>query len=208
MNKKPLCYEHEDCPVASKFINAITNILQYFITSFMDNVYVVDYNKRVMTARDNTSLLQKEENEKAIFSPKLGDVLEPPKDDSDTQTQNSITIYENSYTYYEGILNHDNPSYYDATLLASNSTSKIIDKKECCLDMLYDTALDDGPMHIDNPPCLHEDRNDILVIYDDALIHESPILFLKSPIYTIEEKYSYVEKYLQLMKNLIATMIL
>jgi hypothetical protein len=62
--------------------------------------------------------------------------------------------------------------------------------------MLYDTALDDGHMLIDNSPCLHEDRNEILVIYDDALIHESPILFLKSPTYTIEEKYAYVEKYL------------
>jgi hypothetical protein len=78
-------------------------------------------------------------------------------------------------------------------LLASNATSEIIDDKECFLDMLYDTALDDGSMHIDNPPCLHEDINDILVIHDD-LIHESPILFLKSPIYTIEEKYAYAKK--------------
>jgi hypothetical protein len=62
--------------------------------------------------------------------------------------------------------------------------------------MLYDTALDDGPMLIDNPPCLHEHKNYILVIHDDALIHESPILFLKSPIYTIEEKCGYVGKYL------------
>jgi hypothetical protein len=31
---------------------------------------------------------------------------------------------------------------------------------------------------------------------DDALIHESLILFLNSPIYTIEEKYAYVGKYL------------
>jgi hypothetical protein len=62
--------------------------------------------------------------------------------------------------------------------------------------MLYDTALDDGPTLIVNPPCLHEDRNDILVIHDDALIHESLILFLKSLIYTIEEKHAYVGKYL------------
>jgi hypothetical protein len=62
--------------------------------------------------------------------------------------------------------------------------------------MLHDTTLDDGPMLIDNPQCLHEDRNAILVIHDDALIHESPILFLKYPTYTVEEKYAYVEKYL------------
>jgi hypothetical protein len=46
-------YEHEDCLVASKFINATTNILQYCINNFMDNVYVVDYNKRVMAARES-----------------------------------------------------------------------------------------------------------------------------------------------------------
>jgi hypothetical protein len=67
--------------------------------------------------------------------------------------------------------------------------------------MLYDTALDDAPMLIDNPPCLHEGRNEILVIHGDALIHESPILFLKSPIYTIEEKYAYVEKYLCVLQH-------
>ena len=43
---------------------------------------------------------------------------------------------------------------------------------------------------------LCEDKNDKLAGCDDALIHESPILFLKSPIYTTEDKYAYVEKYL------------
>jgi hypothetical protein len=81
-------------------------------------------------------------------------------------------------------------------LLVSNAASEIIDDKECSLDMLYDTALDDGPILINNPSCLHKGRNAILVTHDDALIHESPILFLKSPIYTIEEKYAYIEKYL------------
>jgi hypothetical protein len=94
---------------------------------------------------------------------KLGDVLEPLKDDNNTQTQNSIAIYENSYIFYEGIRNHENPSHYDAPLLASNNSSEIIDDKKCCLDILYNTALDDGHMLIDNPPCLHEDRNDILL---------------------------------------------
>jgi hypothetical protein len=158
----------------------------------MDNVYVVDYNKRVMAACENDSLLHKEENEEAIVPPKLRDVFEPPKDDSNTQTQNSIAIYEAPYTFCERIQNLDNPSYY-VPLMASNATSEIIDKKGCCLNMLYDTALDDGPMLIDNPPYLHEDRNDILIINDDALIHEIPVLFLKSPIYIIEEKYASVE---------------
>jgi hypothetical protein len=141
-----------------------------------------------MDAHKSTSLLHKVENEEAIVPPKLGDVLEPLNDDSNSQTQISIFIYEAPYTFCEKIQNLDNPSYFDAPLLASNDTTEIIDKKECCLNMLYDTALDDGPMLIDTPSCLHEDRNDIFVIHDDALIHKTPILFLKSPIYTIEEK--------------------
>jgi hypothetical protein len=55
--------------------------------------------------------------------------------------------------------------------------------------MLYDNALDDGPILIDNTSCINEDKIDELVGCDDALIHESPILFLKSPIYTNEDKY-------------------
>jgi hypothetical protein len=43
---------------------------------------------------------------------------------------------------------------------------------------------------------LCDDKNDELADCDDALIHESPILFLKYPIYTIKEKYAYVKKYL------------
>jgi hypothetical protein len=121
-----------------------------------------------------------EEKEEDMTHPKLGDVLKPLNDDSNTQTQNSIAIYKAPYTFCAGIWNHENSSYDDAPLMASNSTSEIIYNKECSLDMLYDTALDDGPMLIDNPPCLHEDRNDILVIHDDTLIHKSPILFLKS----------------------------
>jgi hypothetical protein len=101
---------------------------------------------------------------------------------------------------------YENPSYYeinDAPLHASNSTSKIIDDNEnCVLDMLYDNALDDGPMLIDNPPCLEvvtklcEDKDDILSVCIGTLTHESPNLFLNSPNYTLEEKFAYVKKYL------------
>jgi hypothetical protein len=122
-------YEHEDCPVASKFINVIANILQYCITNFMDNVYVVDCNKRVMAARESTILLHKEENEEAMVPSKFGDVLEPLKDDSNTQTQNSIAIYEAPYTFYEGIRNNDNPSYFDTFLLDNNDTSELLMKR-------------------------------------------------------------------------------
>ena len=56
-------------------------------------------------------------------------------------------------------------------------------------------------MRIDNPPCLVittlcEDKNDILAACDDTLTHESPTLFLNSPIHTLQEKFAYVEKYL------------
>jgi hypothetical protein len=74
--------------------------------------------------------------------------------------------------------------------------------EEYVLDMLYDNALDDGTMMLDDPPCseiaitMCEDENDMVAISDDTLIHESPIVFLNSPNHTIEEKYVYVENYL------------
>jgi hypothetical protein len=148
-----------------------------------DNAYVIEYKERTFAAMGSTNILQEEndgnismeeevcEEEKEEDISKLGDVLEPPKDDSNTQ--NSIIIFENPCT---------------------STINGITDNKECCLNMLYDNALDDGPILIDT--CIHEDKNDELAGCDDALIHESPMLFLKSPIYTIEEKYAYVEKYL------------
>jgi hypothetical protein len=70
--------------------------------------------------------------------------------------------------------------------------------EEYVLNMLYDNALNDGPMMLDDPPCSVsnslEGKNDILVVHDDTLIHESPIVFLNSPNHTIEEKYACVEK--------------
>jgi hypothetical protein len=57
-------------------------------------------------------------------------------------------------------------------------------------------------MLIDNPPCLevvtklYEDKNDTISVCSGTLTHESPTLFLKYPNYTLEEKFSYVEKYL------------
>jgi hypothetical protein len=68
--------------------------------------------------------------------------------------------------------------------------------------MLYDNALDDGPMLIDNPPWLevvtklYEDKDDILAVCSGTLTHGSPTSFLNSPNYPLEEKFAYVEKYL------------
>jgi hypothetical protein len=96
--------------------------------------------------------------------------------------------------------------YYDETNnapLLFNATSELIDdNEECCLNMLYDNALDDAPMLIDNPPCLEvvttlcEDKNDIIDVCNGTLTYESPTLFLNSPNYTLEDKFAYVEKYL------------
>jgi hypothetical protein len=163
-------------------------------------------------------------NQEAMIPPKLGEELDlptsPPIYDSNIQTQNSFVIYDNPcydnfptknpYTFCEGnetqMVIYENPSYYeinDAPLLASNATSEITDDNEnCFLDMLYDNALDDGPMLIDNPSCLEvvtklcEDKDDIIVVCNGTLTHESPTLVLNSPNYTLEEKFSYVEKYL------------
>jgi hypothetical protein len=83
----------------------------------------------------------------------------------------------------------------DAPLLANNETSEIIDDKECCLDILYDNALDDGPMLLIT---LHVYiRNKMIYLLSMMMLSfMSPMLFFKSPTYTIEEKYAYVEKYL------------
>ena len=158
---------------------------------------------------ESTNILQDDENisfeeevceeeiEMDVFQSKLGEELDlrasPSTNDSNTQTQKSFVIY-------------DNPCYYDETnnapLLFNNTTSELMDdNEECCLNVLYDNALDDGPMLIDNPTCLEvvtklcEDKNDILAVYDSTLTHESHALFLNSPNYTIEEKFAYVEKY-------------
>ena len=149
-----------------------------------------------------------------VFQPKLGEELDLPTSpstfDSSTQTQKSFVIYENP-CYDEcqtknSMVLYDNSCYYDETnnapLLSINATSELIDdNEEYCLNMLYNNALDDGPMLIDKPPCLVvaklcEDKNDILSICDSALTHESPTLFLNSPNHTIEEKFAYVEKIL------------
>jgi hypothetical protein len=114
---------------------------------------------------------------------KLGHVwelpLSPPTYDSNPNTEKSIAIHDFV------VLNDD----VDAS-------------EEYVLEMLYDNAWDDGPMILDDPPCLEisttmcEDKNDMLVISDDTIMHESPIVFLNSPNHTLEEKYACVENYL------------
>ena len=141
---------------------------------------------KYFTPQESTNILQEEDDENIsleeeeceeeieidMFQPKLGEELDlptsPSTNDSNTQTQKSFVIYEN-------------PCYYDETnnapLLFNDATSELIDdNEECCLNMLYDNALDDGPMLIDNPTCLEvtilcEDKNDILAAHDSTLTH-------------------------------------
>ena len=70
--------------------------------------------------------------------------------------------------------------------------------------MLYDNAFDDGPMLVDNHPCLTmvtslcEDTNNnaLLAGCDDTLIQKSPISFLNSSNHTIEEKFALCKNYM------------
>jgi hypothetical protein len=120
---------YETSGINNKYDVETTRILNYCIENFMDNIYVVELNEKGTTNQLSTSLLHKEitlaamestnilqeeddeninmeeevyeEENEAIVPPKLGDVDEPPKDDSNTQ--NSIAIYEAPNTSYEGI---------------------------------------------------------------------------------------------------------
>ena len=118
-----------------------------------------------------------EEIEMDVLQPKLGEELDlptsPSTNDSNTQTQKSFVIYENPcYDECEtenSMVLYDNPCYYDET---NNATSKLIDdNEEYCLNMLYDNALDDGPMPIDKPPCLV-----VTKLCEDKMIY---LLFVK-----------------------------
>ena len=120
----------------------ISIILQLCKKEFSDNVYVKE---RILASMESTNILQEEDDENInleeeeceeeiemdMFQPKLGEELDLPTSpstfDSSTQTP----------------------------LLFNDATSELIDdNEECCLNMLYDNALDDGPIFIDKPQCL------------------------------------------------------
>ena len=90
---------------------------------------------------------------------------------------------------------HSDKSNDDMTICDIVSPNNNFDNnEECVLDMLYDNALDDGPILLDNPPYLEivthscEDKNDIPAVHDNTLVSKSPILFLNLSSFTIEEK--------------------
>jgi hypothetical protein len=123
-------------------------------------------------------------------------------DEGNTQAQ-AILAHETSYVddrlcFYDS----DDEEEYQRMPNENNIDNNFKDDEEYGLDMFYDSTLDDGPVLLDDPPCLEivtnlwEDKDDMLAVCDNTLTHESPTLFLNSPIYTIEEKFLYVEKYL------------
>src|SRR4051812_41580596 len=68
----------------------------------------------------------------------------------------------------------------------------------------YDSTLDDGPSLLDKSPqleivttlCGNTNIYGVISSCNDTPIHDSPIFILSSPNYTLEEKFSYLEKYL------------
>ena len=59
-------------------------ILQICINEFSDNAYVINYNRN-LAAIESTKVLEEEH----VVQPKLGDLWEPLKNDSNSQTKNS-----------------------------------------------------------------------------------------------------------------------
>jgi len=62
---------YETSAVASKFKSAITLIINYCITNFMDNIYVVDFNKRGTSTQESTNILQEDEEEEKKYDKSL-----------------------------------------------------------------------------------------------------------------------------------------
>jgi hypothetical protein len=56
--------EQETCHVASKYKIVINTILYDCIADFGENIYVVDYDKRVRAAQESTNILHEEDDER------------------------------------------------------------------------------------------------------------------------------------------------
>ena len=151
----------------------ISIILQLCKKEFSDNVYVKE---RILAAMKSTNILQEEEDKNLS----LGMPVQPQEDDENGEKlENEERKLQPSPPMDEG----NTQDFADDKLCFQNSDDEeeyqpmpnenIIDNdlkndEEYGLDMLYDNALDDGAMLIDNPPCLVvttlcEDKNDILI---------------------------------------------
>ena len=75
----------------------ISIILQICINEFSDNAYVINYNERNLAAIEGNNVLEEEH----VVQSKLGELWEPLKDDSKSQTKNSsvpLVSYEEIVT--------------------------------------------------------------------------------------------------------------
>ena len=154
---------------------------------------------------ESTNILQEvygEEKEEDMVQPKLGEEWDPPpsppKDDSNTKTKNSPIMHE--HVIIDSDLYSDESDDHMPIIDIVAPNNNFDDNEECVLDMLYDNALDDGPILLDNPLCLEivthscEEKIDTLAVHDNTLISKSPILLLNSSSFTIDEKYELARK--------------
>jgi hypothetical protein len=112
-----------------------------------------------------------------MVQPKLGDVLEPLKDDSNSQTPKPLFMHESNYESIEmeGNCNY----YYDSDDECNDMPAEIIvdndfkDDEEYGLDIFYDKSLDDPPL-VTILPVAWEDK--IEPACGDNLYDNEPIL--------------------------------
>ena len=117
---------------------------------------------------------QKDEDDEQLETEERKHPPSPPMDEGNTQN-----LVDDKLCFYDS----DDEKEYEPMPNENIIDIDFKNDEEYGLDMLYDIALDHGPMLIDNPPCLVvttlcEDKNDILAAYDNTLTHESPTLSL------------------------------
>jgi hypothetical protein len=75
--------EQETCHVASKYKIVINTILYDCIADFGENIYVIDYDKRVRAAQESTNILHEEDDERIS----LGMPMQPQEEENDEQLE-------------------------------------------------------------------------------------------------------------------------
>ena len=105
---------------------------------FFSRADAIKRKKLTLAATERTNILQEEEDKNLS----LGMPMQSQEDAEKEQLENEELDLPTS------------PSTYDSnTQTQKPFASKLIDNnEECCINVLYDNALDDGPMFLDNPP--------------------------------------------------------
>jgi hypothetical protein len=193
-NSDPIIAAYQECKFACQDIEQVEKYVSYVATHDVESLI----NEKIDTSY-----------EACVMKGHISIILQMCKMEFSDNThvisynKKNLTTLENTKVVHEhydqnlslGMPMHPIEESNNAPLnMHASSTTKIINEKE-----EYDDALDDCLFLLENHPCLEktmlcEDENDKLVVCDNALIHENPMLLLKSPIYTIEEKHAHVEK--------------